>query len=53
MANEQIGLLGRKLVRMRMGTSAILTGDAHGPSAIDLVDAKRNSSHLRVVSARA
>jgi hypothetical protein len=46
-------LYGRKLVRMRMGTSAILTGDAHGPSAIDLVDAKRSSSHLRVVSAHA
>ena len=45
-------LYGRKLVRMRMGTSAILTGDAHGPAAIDMVDAKRSSSHLRVVSAR-
>lgn len=45
-------LYGRKLVRMRMGTSAILTGDAHGPGAVDFVDAKRSTSHLRVVSAR-
>ena len=45
-------LYGRKLVRMRMGTSAILTGDAHGPNAVDFADVKRSSSHLRVVSAR-
>ena len=44
-------LYGRKLVRMRMGASAILTGDAHGPSAVDFVDHKRSTSHLRVVSA--
>lgn len=43
-------LYGRKLVRMRMGTTAILTGDAHGPTAIGFADTKRSTSHLRVVS---
>ncbi|MEQ1753818.1 MAG: PAS domain-containing protein [Micropepsaceae bacterium] len=45
-------LHGRKLVRMRMGASAILTGDAHGPNDVDFVNVKKSTSHLRVVSAR-
>lgn len=44
-------LYGRKLVRMRMGASVILTGDAHGPNVVEFSDSKRSSSHLRVVSA--
>ncbi len=45
-------LIGHKLVRMRMSANAILTGDAHAPSAIAFVDTKpRNTQHLRIVSA--
>jgi hypothetical protein len=47
-------LLGRKLVRMRMTANAILTGDAHGPSAVVFEDDKRGRSHqhLKVVTTR-
>jgi len=46
-------LIGRKLVRMRMTANAILTGDAHGPSAVEFEDEKRvKTSHLRVVAPR-
>ena len=46
-------LLGNKIVRMRMGANAILTGDAHGPNAVEFADVKaRKGEHLRVVSAR-
>ena len=48
-------LLGRKLVRMRMTANAILTGDAHSPSAVAFEDDKRAANagkHLKVVSSR-
>lgn len=46
-------LIGRKLVRMRMTANAILTGDAHSPSAVAFEDDKRvKGSHLKVVSTR-
>jgi hypothetical protein len=47
-------LLGRKLVRMRMTANAILTGDAHSPSAVAFQDDKRvkGAHHLKVVASR-
>ena len=46
-------LVGRKLVRMRMTANAILTGDAHSPSAVAFEDEKRaKTAHLRVVTSR-
>jgi hypothetical protein len=45
-------LYGRKLARVRMGASAILTGDAHGPADVVFLDAKKKVPHLKLVSAR-
>ncbi len=47
-------LLGRKLVRLRMTANAILTGDAHSPSAVAFEDDKRAKppQHLKVVTSR-
>ena len=45
-------LIGHKIVSVRMGASAILTGDAHGPDAVAFVDTKKKAQHLRIVSAR-
>lgn len=45
-------LHGRKLVRMRMGKSAILTGDAPAAADAQVPSGRRSASHLRVVSAR-
>ena len=47
-------LMGRNLVRMRMTANAILTGDAHSPSAVAFEDDRRGRSvqHLKVVTSR-
>ena len=45
-------LMGRKLVRMRMTANAILTGDAHSPSAVAFAgrQAVKAAPHLKVVA---
>jgi hypothetical protein len=46
---------GRKIVRLRMTASAILTGDAHSSNELAFEDRNRdakNAQHLRVVASR-
>ncbi len=45
-------LIGHKIVRMRMTANAIMTGDAHAPGEVSMVDVKRRPHNLRIVSAR-
>jgi len=45
-------LYGRKIARMRLGASAILTNDAYGPNDVASLDAKKKAPHLTLVSAR-